>query len=78
MSDMSSQETEERWVEGLKQAASRCREMGIAQNNKLWDQIALSLDGIRAQGERTIRAKALSRAEQLAGVEAFAKTIKTD
>lgn len=70
MGDMSFQETAERWTDGLQKAASRCRELGAAQDKKLiWDKIAESLDGIRKSGETVIVTKALSRKEILESVD---------
>lgn len=70
MSEMTYNESGERWTEGLKKAAARCRELGIAQDKKImWDQIAESLDGIRKSGETVIVSKALSRAAVLESVD---------
>lgn len=58
-------ETIERFVEGLKIAASRARELGVAQKSKSWISIAESLDGIRIKGYAFHRANALTRQQAL-------------
>lgn len=63
--DMGLAESAERFSEGLCLAASRCRELGRAQNLKTWSIIADQLDIIRKKGESVIVAKALSRKEIL-------------
>ena len=50
MSEMTTTEILERFNESLKLAASRSREMYTIYKNKLWLDIAKSLDGIRDNG----------------------------
>jgi hypothetical protein len=77
MSDMQIAETTERWREGLKRAASRAREIGVAQGKPdMWNKIADSLDGIRSKGDAMIAGKALTRAQVLAAIDERQRTIK--
>jgi hypothetical protein len=62
---MEEKETIERFVQGLQLAASRARELGVAQKNNAWVQIANSLDGIRTKGVAFHRATALTRQQTL-------------
>lgn len=71
MSDMSSQETIERFVEGLKKAASRCRELSKIQKNKMWLNVASGFDNMRINGVKIYEAASLSRQEILATVDAM-------
>lgn len=50
MSDMSLFETRERFIESMKRAASRARELAVVQQNASWFDLAISLDGIRETG----------------------------
>lgn len=65
MSDMQTNETIERFVEGMKKASARARELGAAQQNKDWQRIAEFLDGIRAKGVTLCKSRALGRQEVL-------------
>lgn len=65
MSEMTDVEAFERFAEGLKKAASRARELGIAQKSKDWGNVATMLDGIRINGEKMYNARALSRQDVL-------------
>lgn len=78
MSEMELKETSERFVQGLKQAASGARELGAAQKSKNWLAIAVYLDGIREKGELVMKMKSLSRKEILDSLERYEKTIKVD
>lgn len=73
---MEQSETIERFVEGLKAASSRCRELGKAQGKTDWLNIAASLDGIRAKGLTMINAKALTREQILASLKIREKNLK--
>ena len=63
MSDLQENEAKERFMDSLKLAASRAREMGVAQNLSVWSDIAASLDGLRKKGMHFMRNKALTRDE---------------
>lgn len=79
MSDMTLVETSERWSEGLKKAAARCRELGRAQDKtKTWNQIAISLDSMREQGEKIIVRKGLSRSAILESLDKHTKDFKAN
>lgn len=65
MSDMEKAEIVERFSEGMKKAASRCRELAKVQANQQWLHIANSLDDLRKKGELMYSQKALSRGEVL-------------
>lgn len=79
MSEMTPQESIERYNEGLKKAASRARELGKLQKNKYWDQIANSLDGIRDQGLKLFYGRPLTEQEvqQMIDKHATQEAIKT-
>lgn len=77
MSEMTLAETADRWTNGLKKAASRCRELGKAQGKSvMWDQIADSLDKTRTMGETVIVTKALSRSAVLESMDRRSKEVK--
>jgi len=63
MSEMTLQQTRERFTEGLKRAESCAREMYALQQLAHWKLIADSLLGMRIQGEKMIHAKALTEVE---------------
>lgn len=78
MSDMTLQESIERFNEGLKKAASRARELAVAQKNNNWRTIADNLDGIRHKGRTLYQSHALSRQETLVIADRVAGSIKVD
>lgn len=55
----------ERFNEGLKKAASRCRELSKLQKNSDWAKTAFQIDKFLAHGTELYKAKALSRQEVL-------------
>lgn len=65
MSEMTDVEAFERFSEGMKRAASRARELGVSQKSNDWGNVANMLDGIRTNGEKMYRARALSRQDVL-------------
>lgn len=76
MSEMQDNESIERFVEGLKKAASRARELGIAQKNSSWEKVAVMLDGIRTNGVKLYQSSALSRNDVLSMLDQRQKTMK--
>jgi len=73
MSEMTQTETNERWSEGLKKAASRARELSVSRKNLNWSAIAASIDGIREKGERMIVTSPLSRSQVIADLDGYQK-----
>lgn len=65
MSEMTETETFERFSEGLKKAASRCRELGVVQKDRNWTKTAIQIEQFLAYGTQLYRASALSRREVL-------------
>lgn len=63
MSEVTTAQIVERYVEGLKKAASRARELHSLTGNKLWLNIAASLDQMRIDGKKMSTQKALSELE---------------
>ena len=63
MSEMTSRECVERFIESMKKASSRCREMKAMTGNPMWGQIATSLDGMRAKGVNIIEKQSLTQQE---------------
>jgi len=61
MSEMTEQESFERFDEGLKQAADRARELGKLQENKGWGQFAYQLDCLRKTGTAFYKQSPLTR-----------------
>ena len=57
---MEAKESFERFKEGLKKAASRARELGIAQRNNDWNTLAFRIDDLARQGEIIYFRRALS------------------
>lgn len=72
MSDMSLQESTERFDLGLQKAADRCRELAKMQKQPQWLTVATELDALRAKGMMMIRSKALTRQEALAAADKIA------
>lgn len=66
---MQEKDSIERFIQGLKKAASAARELTKIMKYPMWDQIAISMDGIRQKGELMIRGKALTRQEVLRKIE---------
>lgn len=73
---MQENESRERFIEGLKLAASRAREMATATSNYQWNNIAASIDGIRKKGEMMIFGYALNRAEVINEVNLHQERLK--
>lgn len=61
MSEMNTAQILEHYNDGLKLASSRAREMFTLTGNRLWIEIANSLDGIRENGGRMAVSRALTR-----------------
>ena len=78
MSDMSLQESMERFSEGVKKAASRCRELGDAQKNRNWYKIAFNLEKLLSSGTEMYKSKAISRNDALAILDMREKTMNKD
>lgn len=70
-------ESIERFEEGLKKAAARARELAKAQKYNKWMELAAQLDKIRAQGMSIIRAKALTRKEELVAVDRVQNVLRS-
>jgi hypothetical protein len=69
--EMQRYESLERWVEGMKVAADRCRELGKQVKQPMWGLIATNVDNLRIKGEAICRAKGLTRNQILASVDDF-------
>lgn len=65
MSSFTTSEILERYSDGLRKASSRAREMFTLTNNRMWIDIANSLEGIRKNGETMAISKALTRTQVL-------------
>jgi len=78
MSDMEKNESIERYREGLKKAADCCRQLGAAQKNRQWNQIAFNLEGILQKGMTIYRNKSISRSDALAMIDNRVKTMKAE
>lgn len=61
MTEMAKSETIERYNESMKRAASRAKELAIAQNFPLWNAIAESLETMRLNGMTLANAKGRSK-----------------
>lgn len=66
MSDMQEQESIERFIEGMKKAASRARELAAAQKNNDWLNVAKMLDGVRVNGIKLYNGRSMTRQDTLA------------
>ena len=73
MSEMTFLESKERFSDSMKKAAARSIELGIAQQNPIWNQIAASLDTMRKRGEAMASGKGKTRQEILKDFEAYNK-----
>lgn len=62
---MEHKESVERFVEGLKKAISRTKELGHAQKNNDWFQVSTHLRGILHNGQELLKQKPPSRQETL-------------
>jgi hypothetical protein len=78
MSDMERVESIERYREGLKKAADCCRQLGAAQKNRQWNQIAFNLEGILQKGTTIYRNKSISRSDALAMIDRKVEIMKAD
>lgn len=65
MSDMQEIESIERFVEGMKKAASRARELALSQKNTDWMKVAAMLDGVRANGVKLYNGASMNRQDAL-------------
>lgn len=65
MSDMSEQESKERFVQGLKKAASKAREIAALTGSGMWKEIANTLDEIHMNGVKLMKMSALTRFQVL-------------
>lgn len=75
---MSMQDVEiiERFVEGLKKASSRCRELGAIQKSKHWNDISANLDKLLANGLDLYKRKEISRQDALKILDERQKNLK--
>lgn len=71
---MTETETLVTFCEGLKQAASSARELAAETEDSGWLQIANILDGMRENGYKLARMKAMTRREQLTALSLKAGT----
>lgn len=78
MSEMQESETIERFVEGLKRAASRARELAAMQKNDTWYTVATSLDNLRISGTKIFRGRALTRQDALKMLDDRVKDTKVN
>lgn len=81
MSDMTETESMERFVQGLKKAASAARGLSTSTGMKLWLNIANTCDEIRGNGVKLSKMTSLSRFQvlnMLAQREDKLRTITTD
>lgn len=76
MSEMQSAEIIERYVEGLKRASSRARELGIAQKATEWDKVARNLDMLLKTGVKLFNSRQLSRHDTLKMLDDRQKNLK--
>lgn len=63
MSEVTNAQIIERYVFGLKKAASRARELNSLAPNPFWLEIAKSLDKMRLDGIKLAKQKALTEVE---------------
>jgi hypothetical protein len=75
--DMTRNESLERFKEGLKIAADRCRELGKQTNSVMWGLIATNLDQLRAKGEKIVLDKGLTQTQILKSVDNFQERRRT-
>lgn len=75
---MSPAESFERFSEGLKKAASLARELGDAQKNRHWNQIAFNLEMLLNRGQTIYGRRALSRDAVLGILDQRQKTLNTE
>lgn len=77
MADMERNESIERFKEGLSKAADRARALVKAQGNTTWLQVATGFDQMRTTGMVWYNAKAISRQQALAMLDAREATKKS-
>jgi hypothetical protein len=65
MSDMSEKESKERFIQGLKKAASYAREIARLTGSPMWKQIAFTVDEIRRNGTKLMSMTAITRFDAL-------------
>lgn len=70
MSEMGLSETFERFNESMKRAVSRAKELGHAQKNNSWFQVATHLEKLRQNGDHMYRHQVLTRSQTLAMLDA--------
>lgn len=63
MSEMTPAESAERFVEGLKQAASCARELAVLLQFPMWLQVAIGIDQLRHNGMDIIKSNPLTEKE---------------
>lgn len=69
-------ESMERFTEGLKKAASRCRELGKLQQSNGWDALTASFEGLLRNGQKLYSSSVMSRHDALKMLdEQYGKTI---
>lgn len=78
MTDMTPNESYERFQEGMKRAVSRARELGEAQKNADWNKIAFRLECLLDNGRKLFLSKALSRQAALKMIEERSKKMEKD
>lgn len=78
MSELTHLEQKERFIEGLKSAASCCRELAELQKNIMWHNIAMQLDMLRSKGVTVLKNKSLSNSEVDEAINIYKKTYKVD
>lgn len=66
---MSEYESIEAMCEGLKKSAHHARELAAKTEDKGWAQIAELLDGMRANGYKLSRMKAMKRSEVMQALD---------
>lgn len=65
LSKFTEQETVERFIEGLREAASIARKLAKVQKKQKWVQVAHILDNVVNKGRQFIESKALARQDVL-------------
>ena len=68
-------QTAEFFNDGLLQAASAARQLGVVQENPIWHDISIILDQMRNSGIDIANSKSLSRTQVLSMVDVRQKTL---
>lgn len=71
-------ETMEFFSEGLKQAESAARQLGILQNHFIWHDISSLLQSLRSHGIKLARSKPLTRSNVLSMLDIRQKRMAGD